>query len=83
MQRHEFIKNNTYKYDYNLIFDKYRSVSVILAAPILFDFQSKQRYFLHENEAHEYNAAVEAARLAEEAAQQASMSYHYDYYPDQ
>jgi hypothetical protein len=55
MQRHEFIKNNTYKYDYNLIFDKYRSVSVILPTPVLFDFQSKQRYFLHENEVHEYN----------------------------
>ena len=76
MQNHEFIKRNTHRYDYNLIFDKYHSVSVILPAPVLFDFQSKQRYFIHENEVHEYNAA-------EEAAQNASTSYHFDYYPGQ
>lgn len=68
MQRHEFIKYETHQYDYNLIFDKYCVVSVILPAPILFDFQNKQRRFVHENEAHEYNAAVEDARLTEEAA---------------
>jgi hypothetical protein len=83
MQNHEFIKRNTHRYDYNLIFDKYCSVFVVLPAPVLFDFQNKQRYFLHENEVHEYNAAVEAARLAEEVAQNASTSYHFDYYPGQ
>ena len=66
-----------------MIFDKYCVIPVILHAPILFDFQSKQRYFICENEAREYNATVEAARLAKEAAQHASTSYHYDYYPDQ
>jgi hypothetical protein len=83
MQNHEFIKRNTHRYDYNLIFDKYHSVFVILPAPAVFDFQNKQRYFLHENEVHEYNTAVEAACLVEEAAQNASMSYHFNYYPGQ
>jgi hypothetical protein len=83
MQNHEFIKRNTQRYDYNLIFDKYRFVFVVLPAPALFDFQNKQRYSLSESEVHEYNAVVEAARLAEEAAQSASMSYHFDYYPGQ
>ena len=56
---------------------------VTLPAPSLFDFQNKQRYFLHESEVHEYSAAVKAARLAEEAAQNASVSYHFNYYPGQ
>jgi hypothetical protein len=58
-------------------------VYVALPAPALFDFQNKQIYYLLESEVHEYKAAVEAARLAEEAAQRASMSYHFDYYPGQ
>ena len=56
---------------------------VALPAPALFDFQNKHRYFLHESEVHEYKAPVEAAHQAEEAAQNASTSYHFDYYPGQ
>lgn len=55
----------------------------MLHAPSLFDFQNKWRYYILKNETHEYNATVEAARLGEEAAQNASTSYHFDYYRDQ
>ena len=82
MQRHDFIIDMTQGYDYNLTFDKYRTVSVMLPVPALFDFQNKQRYFIYENETHVYNTVVEAARLAEQATRNASTSYHFDYYPD-
>ena len=75
------MKCNAQAYEYNLVFNKYHSVYVALLAPTLFDFRNKQRHFLHESEVHEYNAAVEAARQAEEASKNTSMSYHFDYYP--
>jgi hypothetical protein len=81
MQRHKFIKYGAPNYNYNLMFNKKPIVPVILPAPALFDYQSKGRYYIYEREVHEYNAAVEAARLAEEAAQRASTSYYSDYYP--
>ena len=73
----------THRFFYNLIFDRYCVIPAFLHVPIKFDFHRKQRYFIYENEAREYNTIVEAARLAKEAAQHASTSYHYDYYPDQ
>jgi hypothetical protein len=83
MREHKFLKRDAHGYEYNLVFDKYRSVYVALPAPALFDFQNKQRYSLSESEVHEYNAAVEATRRAEGVAQNASTSYHFDYYPGQ
>ena len=83
MRRHDFIKDGARNYDYNSIFDKIRIVYVIFPAPTLFDFQRKQRHFIYESEAREYNTVVEDARMAEDAAQRASTSYHFDYYPDQ
>ena len=58
-------------------------MSIILPVPTLFDFQSKERYYVYETESREHNAEVEAARLAEEEAHRASTSYHFNYYPDQ
>ena len=78
-----FIKYETQKYDYNLIFDKYHDVSVILHGPILFDFQSKQRNCVYEDEVHEYNEAVEIVWLADVAALNIAPIYNYDYCPDQ
>ena len=83
MREHKFLKCNAQEYEYNLIFNKSRSVYVVLPAPALFNYQNRQRYYLLESEVHEYKAAVEAAHLAEEATQNASTSYHFDYYPDQ
>jgi hypothetical protein len=80
MREHRFLKRNARGYEYNLVFNKYHSLYVALPALALFDFQNKQRHFLHESEVHEYNAAVEAARQAEEAAQNPSTSYHFNHY---
>jgi hypothetical protein len=57
-------------------------VPVIFLAPALFDIQSKQKYYIYESKAREYNAAVEATRLAKEEAWRASTTYHFDYNPD-
>ena len=46
MQCHNFIKDRSQNYDYNLIFDKHHVISVILPALALFDFQSKQRNYV-------------------------------------
>ena len=54
---------------------------VTLPAPALFDYHGKGRYYVLESEARAYNAEVEAARWAEEAAPRASVGYHSDYYP--
>jgi hypothetical protein len=84
MRAHRFLKSNARTYEYNLIFNKYDPVYVLLPAPALFDFQAKRRYTISKREAEEYNAEIEAARQAEEATQHASSSsYHVDYYPGQ
>ena len=82
MREHKFLKQDTRTYEYNLIFNKYDPVYVASPAPALFDFQNKGRYSLTKSKALEYNTTVEAARQAKEAAQHASSSYHFDYYPD-
>lgn len=68
MCEHKFLKQDTRTYEYNLIFNKYDPVYVVLPAPALFDFQNKGRYSLIKSEVQEYNATVEAARQAEKAS---------------
>jgi hypothetical protein len=38
MREHKFLKCDARGYEYNLVFNKYRSVYVALPAPALFDF---------------------------------------------
>ena len=80
MKHHKFIKATTTNYPYNLRFNKNPIVPVALVASALFDYHSKRRYCVLESEAREYNAAIEAARRAEESAPRASVCYHSDYY---
>ena len=89
MHSHEFLMKHPTGYEYNLIFRKYTPMPVFLPAPTLFDLQTRQRYYILEDEVREHNATVEAARLAaeaaclvEEEARNASMSYHFNYYSD-
>ena len=81
MKRHKFLKGTITNYTYSLRFNKEPIVPIVLPAPALFDFCSKRRYYLLENEPRAYKAEVEAARRVEEAAPRASMGYHSHYYP--
>ena len=81
MKRHKFLKGTITNYTYSLRFNKEPIVPIVLHAPALFDFHSKRRYYVLESEARGYNAAIEDARQAEEAAPRAYVSYHSDYYP--
>ena len=82
MHSHEYIVNRARGYEYNLTFGKYTPMPVTLPTPALFDFQARQHYYVLEEEVREYNATVEATRLAEEAARNASTSYHFNHFPD-
>jgi hypothetical protein len=80
LKRHKFLKGEINDYTYNLLFNKVSVVHTFLPAPALFDFHSKRRYYVFENETRAHNAEVVATRQAEEAAPRAFVSYHSDYY---
>ena len=63
------------------MFNQSHVVDTYLPAPALFDYNSKERYFVLESEARAHNTAVLAAQHAEASALRASVSYHADYYP--
>jgi hypothetical protein len=79
MGRHDFLSGDITNFKYNLRFDNKHIVYTYLPAPALFDFNSKRRYYVHENEGRAHNAEVEAAR-AEASAPRVSMSYHFNFY---
>ena len=69
MVSHQFLERNEQFLEYQLIFDRRRTVHVALPAPSLFDFQEKRRYIITREEANEYKRRTEAARLQVAARQ--------------
>ena len=81
LKDHEILKGRADNFTYNLLFNQSHVVDTYLHAPALFDYNSRETYFVLESKAQAHNAAVMAARQAEASAPRASMSYHFDYYP--
>ena len=89
MARHQFVERNDQFLQYQLIFDRRRTVQVTLPDPAFFDFQTKGRYVITREEANEYERRTETARLhaaAQDtiaAASQYDPSYNLGYPPGQ
>ena len=89
MVRHQFLERNKQFLQYQLIFDRQRTVYVALPAPTFFNFQAKRRYVITREEANEYERSAEAARpqaaarQAVAAASQYNPSYDFGYPPGQ
>ena len=87
MVRHQFLERNDQFLQYQLIFDRRRTIHVALPAPSFFDFQAKRRYVITREEANEYERRAEAAplqaaaRQAVAAASQYDPSYNFGYPP--
>jgi hypothetical protein len=87
MERHQFLERNDPPLRYRPIFNRRRVFHITLPAPAFFNFQEKHRHFILEEEAEEYERAVETARLNEAARQavaaalQYNPNYDYGYYP--
>jgi hypothetical protein len=79
--RHKFLIGDIPNFKYNLQFNNGHIVHTYLPAHALFDYNSKEKYYVHESEARAHNVEVEAAR-AEAAAPRASVSYHSNFYAD-
>ena len=84
MVHHQLVERNEKFLQYQLIFDRRRTVHVALPAPTFFDFQGKRRYVITREEANENERRTEAARLqaaaheAIAAASQYDPSYNFD-----
>ena len=78
MVRHQFIERNEQPLQYQLIFDRRRTVHVALPAPAFFDFQTKGRYVITREEANEYERRTEPARLQAAARQAVAAASQYD-----
>ena len=89
MVRHQFLETNEQFLQYQLIFDRRRTVHITLPAPTFFNFQANGRYFVTKEEANEYERRMEAARLqvvalqAVAAASQYNPNYDFGYPPGQ
>ena len=89
MVRHLFVERNEQFLQYQLIFDRRRTVHVALPTPAFFDFQAKGRYSITREEAEEYKRRAEIAHLqaaahdAMTAASQYDPSYNFGYLPGQ
>lgn len=89
MERYQFHERSDPPFRYRLIFNRNRVVHITLPAPAYFNIQEKQRYFILEEEAEEYERAVETARRNEAAHQavaaalQYNPNYYHGYYPGQ
>ena len=87
MERHQFLERGNPPLRYRLIFNRRRVIHITLPAPAFFNFQEKQRYFILEEEAEEYERSAETARLNEAARQavaaalQYNPNYYHGYYP--
>ena len=75
---HQFLERNEQFLQYRLIFDRRRTVHVILPAPALFDYQAKIRYVVTREEATEHERRAEAARLHAAAQQAITVAQQYD-----
>ena len=89
MVHHQFVERNEQFLQYQLIFDRRRTVHITLPAPTFFDFQAKGRYVITREEANEYERRAEVSRLqvaareAVAAASQYDPSYNFGYPPGQ
>ena len=71
LKEHKILAGRADNFTYKLMFNQSHVVDTYLHAPALFDYHSKERYFVLESEARAHNAAVVAARRAEASAPRA------------
>ena len=87
MERHQFLERNDPPFLYRLIFNRSRVFHITFPASSFFNFQEKYRHYVLEDEAEEYERAVETAHLNEATCQvvavplQYNPNYDYGYYP--
>ena len=55
LKSHKILKGKIHDFTYNLLFNQSHVVDTYLPTPALFDYHSKERYFVLESEARAHN----------------------------